>query len=468
MQKINYVYVLNADGQPLMPTHRFGMVNRWLKTGQAHWVGNSRNTIQFDRPVGSQVQTCVEGVDAGAHLGISVVDTDTNRELYAGLSLRDYKGEVKRNVARRMYRRTRRNRLRHRKARFDNRRKPDSWLAPSIRYQVEFIEREIKLVQKFLPIKRVIVEDAPFDIAKLTNDKQRSSNYIKGRLYGYDSVKDYLYDEQNGIDPIDGKHYAKSQMVVHHLIYRSQGGTNSPDNLVLLSVKNHTTANHNNGVLEQLAKNYKQTTDTRGAFLMNVLHVRLPKLLNNKPLLFTYGYKTAHKLKMYGMRKDRSKEYNHVQDAFLIANGNDQTLRFDYYYYREKRHRNNRSLQKFYDAKYLDTRDGQKKSGKELSSGRNRRSLEIDYNDQRPFRGTKVRKGRVSIRRQHYQIQPHDLVKVNDHEVFEAKGVHCNGNSVTLITNSKANKKRDFSLRKYSLKVVYYLNSFIKEKRTRG
>ena len=43
------IYVLNANGEPLMPTHRLGMVRRWLNRGEAHWYGNSRTTIQFDR-----------------------------------------------------------------------------------------------------------------------------------------------------------------------------------------------------------------------------------------------------------------------------------------------------------------------------------------------------------------------------------------------------------------------------------
>lgn len=96
-------------------------------------------------------------------------------------------------------------------------------------------------------------------------------------------MKQYLYDQQNGIDPLDGQHYQLSEMVVHHLKYRSQGGTNSPDNTILLSRKNHNTANHSNGVLKTLAKHYQNSlVNTKGAFLMNIMHLRLPKLLNNK------------------------------------------------------------------------------------------------------------------------------------------------------------------------------------------
>lgn len=50
------IYVLNANGEPLMLTHRLGKVRRWLDRGEAHWYGNSRTTIQFDRPVGNIIQ----------------------------------------------------------------------------------------------------------------------------------------------------------------------------------------------------------------------------------------------------------------------------------------------------------------------------------------------------------------------------------------------------------------------------
>ena len=97
------IYVLNANGEPLMPTHRLGKVRRWLNHGEAHWFGNSRTTIQFDRPVGNTTQNCIEGVDLGNHIGISVVCTTTIQELYHGISQRDYQGEVKRIVQRREF-----------------------------------------------------------------------------------------------------------------------------------------------------------------------------------------------------------------------------------------------------------------------------------------------------------------------------------------------------------------------------
>ena len=34
----DFVYVLSKEGEPLMPTRRFGKVRWWLKNGEAHVV----------------------------------------------------------------------------------------------------------------------------------------------------------------------------------------------------------------------------------------------------------------------------------------------------------------------------------------------------------------------------------------------------------------------------------------------
>lgn len=129
-KQVNYVYVVDANGTPVMPTSRLGMVRRWLKSGQAVWYGNSRTTIQFVRPIDTQTQPLTLGVNTGFHLGMAVVGND--REYYASESIR--KSEKDRITARREYRRTRRNRLRYRKPRFDNRRRKAGWLAPSVQH----------------------------------------------------------------------------------------------------------------------------------------------------------------------------------------------------------------------------------------------------------------------------------------------------------------------------------------------
>ena len=363
-KQVNYVYVVDANGTPVMPTSRLGMVRRWLKSGQAVWYGNSRTTIQFVRPIDTQTQPLTLGVNTGFHLGMAVVGND--REYYASESIR--KSEKDRITARREYRRTRRNRLRYRKPRFNNRRRKAGWLAPSVQHRLEFTVREIQRLYRFLPISQLVVEVSPFDNQKLANQ---------------------------------------------------------PDNLVLLSDVHHNQANHVNGTLAKLAANRQRTIDYRGAYFMSLLASRLNRYFPD--YVQTQGYLTANLRTRYGIVK------SHLNDAFVIAGGTDQCTHTGNVYRREKLRCNNRSLQKFYDAKYIDRRDGKKKAGKELSSGRTKRSRELDYDNQRIYRLRKASKGRVSIRRQHYRLRPHDIVfnmKIKQTEFV--KSVISNGKSVLL------------------------------------
>lgn len=413
IKNIKYIYVLDSNGKPLMPTKRLGMVRRWLKSGQVHWYKNSRNIIQFDRPTAHHLQKITQGCDLGDHLGISVI---TNKqEIYSSESYCDGKQVHKRMQERRMHRRTRRNHLRYRAPRFNNRK--HAKYAPSINRKLAFQIKEIARIKEFLPINNYIFEGSIFDINKLTHHMQQQK--------GYHNILDFLYARDNGCDALDGKQYPKSDLVVHHLIHRADGGTNNPDNLVLLTRWHHNQANHNNGILDELTKKWQQTfknVDTRGAYFMNILNVELPKYFDYLP---TFGYITAQRRKQYGIAK------THHDDAFVIAGGTNHTARLGYTIYREKLRCNNRSLEKFYDATYCDLRNGKIKKGAVLSSGRTSRSKELPYNNQRSYRANKIKNGRRAIRKQHYRLRPHDLVKYQN-QIWQVKSVQNRGKYIRL------------------------------------
>ena len=141
----------------------------------------------------------------------------------------------------------------------------------------------------------------------------------------------------------------------------------------------------------------------------------------------------------------------------MIAGGTDVTLRMNNVYSRQKLRNNNRSLQKFYDAKYIDRRDGKQKAGKELSSGKTRRSRELNYDNLRQFRKEKVKKGRVSIRRNHYQLRPHDVVlNTRTNRIERVKSVNSRGKNVILQTGKSSTVKNIVSL--------YHVNGMLETK----
>lgn len=77
-----YIYVLDNDGKPLMPTKRSGKVRRMLRDGQATVVRRTPFTIRLTYDTTHYIQPLTAGLDAGAqHVGVSV--SSEKREYYA-------------------------------------------------------------------------------------------------------------------------------------------------------------------------------------------------------------------------------------------------------------------------------------------------------------------------------------------------------------------------------------------------
>ena len=127
------VFVISKNGKRLMPTTRFGHVRHLLKDGRAKIYCRKPFTIKLLYEGTENVQDLELCIDTGAqHIGISL--KSNKRELIS--EQRDLlKDEKEKHDDCRMYRRTRRNRLRYRKPGFNNRtaNKKDSWFAPSLK-----------------------------------------------------------------------------------------------------------------------------------------------------------------------------------------------------------------------------------------------------------------------------------------------------------------------------------------------
>ena len=148
-----FVYVLDMNGQPLMPTSRFGKVRRMLRDKKAKVVKRCPFTIRLlYEPKTKIVQDVVLGVDTGSkHVGVACVSND--KVLYqAQVELRD---DIKKKMgSRRMYRRGRRQRkTRYRKARFLNRSNSikKGRYCPTLVSKYYGHEREIEFCKKIIP-----------------------------------------------------------------------------------------------------------------------------------------------------------------------------------------------------------------------------------------------------------------------------------------------------------------------------
>ena len=170
------VYVINKNGQPLMPTENHAKVRILLKNKKAKVIKTCPFTIQLTYDSTNYTQEITLGVDSGSkHIGLSATTKD--KVLFeSDVELRN--DIVDLISIRRQNRRTRRNRkTRYRKPRFDNRRRKEDWLAPSIQNKVNSHLTVIRKVHEILPITKIIVEVASFDIQKIKDPTISDKEY---------------------------------------------------------------------------------------------------------------------------------------------------------------------------------------------------------------------------------------------------------------------------------------------------
>lgn len=413
------VFVLNKHGNPLMPTTPRN-ARLLLCSGKATIHSRKPFTIKLTHGATGYTQDITLGVDAGYQtIGFSAV---TAKEELVGGEVEMLTGQRERNEARAMYRRQRRGRLRYRQPRFDNRRRPDGWLAPSIQHKLDTHIRFIKSLCAVMPVTNIIIETANFDIQGIKNPDIEGVGYQSGAQTGFWNLREYiLHRDHHRCQNPDCK--GRSDVLqIHHLGYWQGDSSDRPDNLIALCTKCHTPANHKKGKLlygwQPKLKSYRPET-----FMSTVCW----RLINHFDAVNIYGYQTKSARIKMGLEK------SHHNDAFVIACGvNQQRAKTTYI---KQRRRNNRSLEKFYDAKYIDLRTGEKVGGQELSSGRRTRNRNLNGENLRRHRAHKVSKGRCSIRRQRYPLQPGDIV-LHEGAKRVVKGVHSYGKYVKLESGS--------------------------------
>lgn len=372
-----FVCVINCNGEPLMPCN-YAKSKRLVKKNAATIIKLYPFTIKLNFKCEDKVQEISLGIDSGyKNIGFSCVTE--NNELISGTVILDDRTS-ERISERRMYRRSRRNRLWYRKPRFLNRKKKEGWLPPSIQRRYDAHLNLIKQIKKLLPINQVIIETAKFDIQKIENSDISGIEYQQGNMYGYQNMRSYLITREKGLCQLCGKEFSKGNTShIHHCKTRNENGTNRTKNLALLHEKCHIKL-HKQGLKLKPAKQYKPNT------FMSIIHKKFWNDISN--LKVTYGYITFLKRQEFNITK------SHNNDAFVIANGSTQN-RIKPFIIKHK-HRNNRAIQ-------------------------------INRKGFKP-----------SIRKQRYKIQPYDLFWIGNMR-YISKGIKNKGVYITFETIEKKN-----------------------------
>jgi 5-methylcytosine-specific restriction endonuclease McrA len=93
------------------------------------------------------------------------------------------------------YRRNRRNhKTRHRQCRFNNRKRPEGWLPPSLQSRVDNVIAWVERYRRWAPITHIVVERVRFDPQRLVNPEIEGTEYQQGTLHGYE-VREYLLEK---------------------------------------------------------------------------------------------------------------------------------------------------------------------------------------------------------------------------------------------------------------------------------
>jgi hypothetical protein len=378
-----FVHVLSQEGQPLMPMHP-AKARKLLKAGRSRPVksGTGYFTIQLNYPTTLYVQPIIVGIDMGSNR-VPIAAITNRRVVYAKEKL--LRGDIaSRLEERRSSRRQRRAKLRYRKPRFDNRVKqkcarcginnvPRTWkeaklktgtskkrirvgraslcricqgqkgvhrkehiLPPSVKARADAILVDIDKLSKSLPISKIIVEVAEFDMQKMANPDISGEEYQQGTLQG-ENLRSYLF--------LIYKHkcaYCKGLsgdkvLEIEHVYPRSKNGSDKLSNLVVscrtcniakgrlsseqwmkrLEVSGSEIDQRRLSSLKGIKKRselikgfqYSALTQSYKNYLLSELKWRY----KTKKLSITYGYITKFNRKRLALEKSQ------INDAMIIA-----------------------------------------------------------------------------------------------------------------------------------------------------
>ena len=322
------VYVLNKDGQPLMPTNRHGKVKHLLKSGKAKVVKRCPFTIKLLYESTNHTQNLTLGVDTGSGTIGAAVSKDNGDIVYMSeiIVRNDITDKMKQRAK---YRRNRRARkTRYRKSRWLNRKnsiKSDRF-SPTMISKFHSHVKEIEYIKSILPITTMVFETGKFDMhlmknPSLANPKVRHWGYQKGTNYGFENTKAMVLNRDNyTCQCCKGKH-KDSKLEVHHIIFRSQGGSDEKSNLITLC---HTCHKNLHSGKVKLKLKGKMKGNLKYATQMNSIRKQLLKLYPDA--IETFGYVTKANRLVLGIEKE------HYYDACTIATqGNTFTVKSNLY-----------------------------------------------------------------------------------------------------------------------------------------
>ena len=305
-----------------MPTTRQSHIRRLIKAGKAVVINGNPFTVRLKYETPDIVQNIYVGMDTGREnigegasledgTGVYLAETQTNNKtIKQNMAQRKGCRQGRRRCSRQKRQRTAASKgneiekgnnsvlrnykpcksvfiiypgaegpaehkvVRGKEAKFANRKRNEGWLTPSARQLIQMHLLTFQKTRKILPVSDLTIERVSFDFQKLDNAEITDWNH--GPLYGYNNYKEYIRDQQNGKCLLCGCNHIDEY---HHIVPRSQGGSNTVNNIAGLCSDCHKGIN---GVhkSEEAVELLRQKKDgCREEYKVSLLNSAMPYLL---------------------------------------------------------------------------------------------------------------------------------------------------------------------------------------------
>lgn len=202
-----------------------------------------------------------------------------------------------------------------------------------MRHKVQAHVDEIEFCKKILPVNMLVFETGKFDTHLLEKPwlQKYKWAYQKGVNYGFANARAHALDRDNYTCQCCGKKHTRLE--VHHIIFRSQGGSDELDNLLTLCEKCHK-ALHDGKITLNLKG--KRKRNLRHATQMSIIRSQLLKIYPEA--IETFGYVTKANSENLGLSKE------HFLDACAIAGGGKKFEQSDWLFKKRRVARQSRQL----------------------------------------------------------------------------------------------------------------------------
>ena len=338
------VYVISATGKPLMPTRRTGHIERLLNNGKARIISKVPYVVQLKYKTEGITQQLIGGTDPGrTNIGEAVITKGGKVVYKAHVETRNedvpklmQERKQHRQASRRGERLRRKRRAKkcgttkeypngrlipgcekpvmlkdiiNTESRFANRKRPTGWVTPTVRHLIQTHLNMIHKIRKILPVTGWTMEYNRFAFMLMEDGTIRGVDFQNGRLKGYSSKEEYVNDLQGGRCACCNhviEHY-------HHIVPRSKGGSDTPENLAGLCLSCHEKVHAGMISLDKLGLKKKYAALSVLNQAMPYIAQGLVDLFGEEHVTFCSGYQTKITRDNIGMEKD------HPEDAICIA-----------------------------------------------------------------------------------------------------------------------------------------------------